>query len=187
MAITCATLTGSRKLPCKASVAGIRSIAFGVFDPMDRIVTTTAGVVTISGVYATSSLARFDVKNTTAKYLENATKGADTNSKSIKGAVSLHLTVPPDTADHIAVAKIADTLMDRQWVVFLELKDGTILCAGSQNGADVLTADADTGGTANDMNGFTVNITTDEIDFARKYALSGAGITEYASALMATV
>lgn len=183
--MACPVLTTSRKIPCTASIAGIKAISFGVYNSLSRVVTTTAGVVTIATPYTTGTLARFEVKNTTAKFLENGTKGADSNAKNVKGAVSLMLAIPAETADRLAVSKIADTLMDRQWVLFLELKDGSIVCAGSQNGADVLTLDADTGATGNDMNGFTVNITTDEHEFASKYTLTGAGITEYAAALMA--
>jgi len=183
--MSCATLTTSRTMPCNTSISGVRAVAFGVYKPLDRIVTTVSGVTDVASIYGAGTLARFEVKNTTAKYLENASKGADTNAKIVKGTFTLTLAIAPDLDDHLAVSKIADTLMDRQWVVFIEMKDGTILCAGTQNGADVLTIDGDTGGGGNDLNGFTVNITTEEPEFARKYVLSGAAITEYATALIA--
>jgi hypothetical protein len=182
--MACKTLTASRNKPCASSIAGIRAISFGVFDPMNRVVTTSTGVIALATKYAANTLARFDVKNTTAKYLENGTKGADTNGKNVKGSVMLTLAIPPATADHLAVTEIVDTFIDREWVCFIEYKDGTIVAAGSQFGAEVLVADGDTGGTANDLNGYTVTISTDESDYSRKYALSGAGLTDYAAALM---
>lgn len=181
----CEVLTTGRNKPCKSSISGIRAISLGVYDPMNRIVTTSAGVVALSTKFGAGTLARFTVKNTTSKYLENATKGADTNGKNIKGTATFNLAIPPDVAEHIAVTKVVDTIMDREWVVFIEYKDGTIVAAGTQNGAECLLADGDTGATANDLNGYMLTITTDEYDFSRKYALSGAGLTEYATALMA--
>jgi hypothetical protein len=54
-------------------------------------------------------------------------------------------------------------------VLFIEKKDGTIVVAGSQLGAQVITADDDTGGTIGDLNGYTVTFQTMEPDFSRKY------------------
>lgn len=184
MSIVCPTFSKSYKKPCKASTAGIMAATFGVYNTANRLVTTSTGVVDVASVYGADTLARFEVKNTTAKYLENGTKGADTNAKSVKGAISFNLAIPPDIQEHIAMSKVVDTMMDREWVIFLEMKDGTILPIGSQFGAEVLSADGDTGGTDNDLNGFIVNITTNEPDFARKYALSGDGLVDYAAALM---
>lgn len=185
MAITCPTLTKSRGKNCKSSVAGIRAIGFGVYDPMNRVVTTSAGVVALSAKYGAGTIARFDVKNTTSKYIQNMTKGADSNGKNIKGTATLTLAVMPDATERLAMAEIVDTFMDRDWVLFIEYKDGTILCAGSQNGAEVLLADNDSGATGNDLNGYMITITTDEQENADKYTLSGAGLTEYALAIMA--
>lgn len=185
MSVVCLTLDKSYKKSCKASIAGIQAASFGVYDTANRLVTTSAGVVDVATVYGTGTLARFEVKNTTAKYLENGTKGLDTNAKSVKGAVTFNIAIPPDIATHIEKSKVVDTLMDREWVIFLEMKDGTILPIGSQFGAEILTAEGDTGGMDNDLNGYIVNITTNEPDFARKYALSGDGLVDYAAALMA--
>lgn len=179
------TLSGSHKRPTVSSINGIKAISFGLFDPLDRVVTTSAGVVALP--YGANTLARFDVKNTTAKYVETITKGGDTNAKSVAGTVPLTLAIEPDPTKHLSITKIVDTLIDRDWTAFLEYRDGTIVAIGSQNGAVVLTATGDTGGTANDLNGYTVTITTDEPDESRKYTLTGAGLTEYATALMAVV
>jgi hypothetical protein len=58
--------------------------------------------------------------------------------------------------------------------------------AGSQLGALAITADGDTGGTIGDLNGFTVTFQTMEPDYSRKYLLTGAGLTAYATALCLT-
>jgi hypothetical protein len=47
-------------------------------------------------------------------------------------------------------------------VLFIERKDGTIVVAGSQLGAQVITADDDTG-TIGDLNGYTVTFQTMEL------------------------
>ena len=187
MPLVCKTLGGSKNRPCRSSIAGIRSIGFAVYNPLNRVVTTPTGVIALATKYAASTITRFEVRSTTSKYLENAIKGSDTNGKNIKGTTTLTLSVPPDATERLEYAEIVDTLMDRTWVLFLELKDGSILVAGSQNGAEVLLSDSDTGATGSDLNGFMVTITTDEADFSSKYVLSGAGLTDYAAALKAVV
>lgn len=185
MAIVCRTLSKSKKLQCNKSVAGVRAISFGLYDPMNRIVTTTNGVVDLTTYYGADTLSRFEVKSTTSKYLENRTTGEDTRSTNIKGTFPLMLAIPPDATERIEVAKIEKTLADRQWVCFIEYKDGSIVAIGTQNGADVLTSDSDSGATATDRNGFMVTITTDEPDYASLYTLTGDALVDYAAALMA--
>lgn len=185
MAIVCKTLTKSKKIPCVKSIAGIRAVSFGIYNPLTRIATTSAGVVDVAAVYGVGTLARYEVRSTTSKYTETATTGEDTHSRNIKGTLPLMLAVPPDVTERLEIAKIEQTLAERQWVIFIEYKDGSIVCAGSQNGADVLTSDSDSGATGTDKNGFTVNITTDEADFSSLYVLTGDGLVDYAAALMA--
>jgi hypothetical protein len=78
-----------------------------------------------------------------------------------------------------------EELLKGEVVLFIEKKDGTIVVAGSQL-AQVITADDDTGGTIGDLNGYTVTFQTMEPDFS-KYLVTGAGLTAYATALMAYV
>jgi len=184
MSITCKTLTKSLKKPCVKSIAGVRAISFGLFDPMDRIATTSAGVVDVAAVYGAGTLSRFEVKSTTSKYTETRTTGEDTNSTNVKGTFPLMLAIPPDVTTRLDIAKIEQTLAERQWTLFIEYKDGSIVCAGSQNGADVLTSDSDSGATGTDRNGFMVNITTDEPDYSSLYVLSGDALVDYAAAIM---
>jgi hypothetical protein len=71
-------------------------------------------------------------------------------------------------------------------VLFIEKKDGTIVVAGSQLGAQVITADDDTGGTIGDLNGYTVTFQTMDL-ISHENTVAGAGLTAYATALMAYV
>lgn len=185
MAITCATLTGSRTRNCKPSIAGLRAVSFGVYDPTNRLETSATGVTDLATVYGAGTLARFAVKNTTTDLVETATKGADTNSKTVKGTMPLVLEAMPDSEHQLETSLVANTLMDREWVVFLEYRDGTIVAAGSQNGADCLNYVAQSGGTTEGLNGFTLTVTTDEPTDSRSYTLTGDALTEYAAALMA--
>ena len=181
--MSCVTLTKSRKLACTSKIAGVVAIGIAPYDSLDRVETTGAGVVALP--YGAGTIARLELKNTATKYLENAVSGGDNRSTGVTGTI-------PCTFNVAAGADIADTLMIEELlkgevVLFIEKKDGTIVCAGSQLGAQAITADGDTGGTIGDLNGYTVTFQTMEPDFSRKYLLTGAGLTAYATALMAYV
>jgi len=181
--MSCVTLTKSRKLACTSKIAGVVAIGIAPYDSLDRVVTTGAGVVALP--YGAGTIARLELKNTATKYLENAVSGGDNRSTGVTGTI-------PCTFNVAAGADIADTLMIEELlkgevVLFIEKKDGTIVCAGSQLGAQAITADGDTGGTIGDLNGYTVTFQTMEPDFSRKYLVTGAGLTAYATALMAYV
>jgi hypothetical protein len=77
-----------------------------------------------------------------------------------------------------------EELLKGEVVMFIEKNNGTIVAAGSQNGALAITADDQTGGTIGDLNGFTVTFNTMEPDFSRGYILTGQGLVDYAAALM---
>lgn len=177
----CVTLTKSRKLACTSKIAGVVAIGIAPFDSLNKIATTATGVVAIP--YGVGTIARLELKNTATKYLENGVSGGDNRSTGVTGSLPAVFNVAPG-------ADIADTLMVEELlkgevVFFIEKKDGTIVVAGSQLGAQAITADGDTGGTIGDLNGYTVTFQTMEPDFSRKYLLTGAGLTAYASALMA--
>ena len=181
--MSCVTLTKSRKLACTSKIAGVVAIGIAPYDSLDRVATTGAGVVALP--YGAGTIARLELKNTATKYLENAVSGGDNRSTGVTGTI-------PCTFNVAAGADIADTLMIEELlkgevVLFIEKKDGTIVCAGSQLGAQAITADGDTGGTIGDLNGYTVTFQTMEPDFSRKYLVTGAGLTAYATALMAYV
>lgn len=180
--MSCVTLTKSRKLACTSKMAGIAAIGIAPYDSLDRVVTTSTGVIALPTGMGASTIARLEVKNTSTKYLQNAVSGGDNRSTGVTGTLNCVFNVA-------AGGDIADTLMIEELlkgdvVLFIEKKDGTIICAGSQNGAQAITSDDDTGGAIGDLNGFTVNFQTLEPDNARKYLLTGAGLTAYATALM---
>lgn len=178
----CVTLTKSRKLACTSKIAGVVAIGIAPYDSLNRVATTSTGVVALPAGMGAGTIARLELKNTATKYLENGVSGGDNRSTGVTGTI-------PCTFNVAAGADIADTLMIEELlkgdvVLFIEKKDGTIVVAGSQLGAQAITADGDTGGTIGDLNGYTVTFQTMEPDFSRKYLLTGAGLTAYATALM---
>jgi hypothetical protein len=183
--MSCVTLTKSRKLACNSPMPGIVAVGIGAYDSLTRIVTTPAGVVAVTTSFGALSIARLEVKNTTTNYVENGTSGGDNRSTGVTGSVPFIFNVPAG-GDLEAVLMVKE-LLKGEVVLFLEKKDGTIVVAGSQNGALAITGDDQTGGQIGDLNGFTVTFQTLEPDFSREYLLTGAGITEYAAALMAYV
>lgn len=178
----CVTLTGSKELPCNSSMPGIQAIGIAPFSSLTKIVKGATGVTTIAAVFGANTIARFEVKNSTTAYVENGTSGGDNRSKGVKGTLPVILNVPPG-AD-VEYTKIVEQLLNGPIVLFIEMKNGNIFVAGSQTGAEALTIDGTTGGQSGDLNGYTITFNTDEPDFARLYKLVGAGLTEYATALM---
>ena len=177
------TLTKSRKLADISPQAGVRAVGIGAYNSLSRIATTATGVVDLATYFGVGTIARLEVKNTTTKFLENGISGGDNRSTGVNGSIPCVFNVP--AGGDLETTAIIEELMKGEVVLFLERNDGTIVCAGSQNGALVTTADGDTGGTVGDLNGYTVTFNTMEPDFSRKYILTGDGLVDYAAALMA--
>jgi hypothetical protein len=178
----CVTLTKSRKLACTSKIAGVVAIGIAPYDSLNRVVTTATGVIALPAGMGIGSIARLELKNAATKYLENGVTGGDNRSTGVTGSITCTFNVP--VGQDIADALMVEQLMKGESVLFIEKKDGTIVVAGSQLGALAITADGDTGGTIGDLNGYTVTFQTMEPDFSRKYLLTGAGLTAYATALM---
>jgi hypothetical protein len=176
------TLTKSRKLNCISKMPGIRAIGIGAFDGTNRVVKTPAGVIELATAFGATTIARFELKNTTTNFLENGISGGDSRSTGVTGNVPCIFNVPEGGDAELNL--IVEELLKGETVLFLEKNDGTIIVAGSQLGALAITADDQTGGTIGDLNGYTVTFNTMEPDYARGYILSGDALTDYAAALM---
>lgn len=183
--MACVTLGGSRPLACISGEAGILAVSIGNYDSANRIVTTSTGVLTIEDAFGATSLARFGVKSTTANYVENGVSGGDNRSKGVTGNLPIILNVPK--GDGVKTVKDVQQLLNGEVVLFIEKKDGTVVAAGSQNGAMAITIDDQTGGTIGDLNGFTVTFQTMEPDFSREYLLTAPALIEYAAAIKPVV
>lgn len=181
--MSCVTLAKSKKLGCVSGMSGIRAVGIAAFNSTPLLVKTAAGVVDVASTYGIGTIARLEVKNTTVNYVENGTVGVDSRSKGITGNLPVVLSVPKG-AD-IEYTDMVEQILNGEVGLFIEKKDGTIVAAGSQNGALAVTADDQTGGTIGDLNGFTITFQTMEEDYSRGYLLTGAGLTGYAAALMA--
>lgn len=183
-------LLKSRNLNCVTKKVGIRSLSIVQFDPLNRVVTTSAGVVTLPTYMLTDTLpagakiARFDVKNTTVNYTDTLTINADTRSGGRAGELPLVL-VSSTGLDNIALSDIIDELTKTEWVGFLELKNGDIFAIGSQFGAMTLTSVDTTGGQDGDLNGVTLTVNTSEADSFRKYWLAPSAAAQLLASTMA--
>lgn len=180
--MACVTLTKSRKLPCFGSISGVMAIGIGVYDSANRVVTTSTGVTDLSTQFGANSIARVELKNTTTLYLETGTTGGDNRSTSVIGDISCVFNVP--AGGDIDTAKFIKEVMKGEVVLFIEKKDGTIVCAGSQLGAQAITVTDTTGGAIGDLNGYTVTFHTEESSFSREYLLTAPALVDYAAALM---
>lgn len=181
----CVTLSLSKKLACVSRMAGIKAIGIAAFNSVTPLVKTATGVIDVASSYAggvTPTIARLEVKNTTVNYVENGVSGGDNRSSGVTGNLPLVLNVPAG-AD-AAYAAMVEELLKGEVQLFIEKKNGTIVAAGSNNGALAITADDQTGGTIGDLDGFTVTFNTMEPDFSRGYILTGQGLIDYAAALM---
>lgn len=178
----CVTLTKSKKLGCVSGMAGIKAIGIAAFNSVGLVKTAT-GVIDVATAYGAGTIARLEVKNSTINYVENGVSGGDNRSSGVTGSLPVVLNVPKDAG--IEYAGIVEELLKGEVCLFIEKKDGSIVAAGSQNGALAITADDQTGGTIGDLNGFTVTFQTMEADYSRGYLLSGQGLVDYAAALMA--
>lgn len=183
-------LTKSRNLNCFTKKVGIRSLSIIQFDPLNRIETTSAGVVTLPDYMLTATLpagakiARFDVKNTTTNYTDTLTQNPDTRSGGRKGELPLVL-VSAAGLDNIALSDAVDEITKTEFVAFLEMKNGDIFAIGSQFGAMIPTEVDTTGGQDGDLNGKTITIATDEADSYRKYWLAPAAVAQLLASTMA--
>lgn len=184
--MSCVTLTKSKGLACNSSLSGIKAVGIAAWNSAGLTSTPgtgITGIASISAAYGVGTIARMEVKNSTINYIENGVSGGDNRSKGVTGNLPVVLTVP-EGAD-AEYAQIVEELFKGEVCLFLEKKDGTIVAAGANNGAQAVTIDDQTGGTAGDLNGFTVNFQTMEPDFSRNYILKAEALTEYAAALMA--
>ena len=182
-------LTKSRNLNCFTKKVGIRSLSIIQFDSLNRVATTSAGVVSLPAYMLTATLpagakiARFDVKNTTTNYTDTLTQNGDTRSGGRKGELPLVL-VSATGLDNIALAGIIDELTKTEFIGFLEMKNGDVFAIGSEFGAMIPTAVDTTGGQDGDLNGVTITISTDESDSFRKYWLASTAVAELLASTM---
>jgi hypothetical protein len=182
-------LTKSRNLNCVTKLVGIRSISIITYDPLNRVATTSGGVVTLPDYMLTATLpagakiARFDVKNTTTNYNDTLTQNMDTRSGGRKGELSLVL-VSASGLDNVTLAEVVDQITKTEFVGFLEMKNGDVFAIGSGFGAMIPTVVDSTGGQAGDLNGVTITIATDEAESFRKYWLTAPALAQLLASTM---
>lgn len=183
-------LLKSRNLNCITKKVGIKSISIIQYDPLNRIATTSGGVVTLPDYMLSATLpagakiARFDVKNSTTNFTDTLTINPDTRSGGWKGQMPLVL-VSSTGLDNMDLSLIVEELTKTEWVGFLELKNGDWFAIGSQFGAMPSGATDTTGGQDGDLNGVTLTIDTSEADSFRKYWLTAAAVAQVIGSTMA--
>lgn len=179
------TLLKSVKLKDTSGQSGIRAIGIGVYNSTNRVLTTTTGVISLATQFPALSISRLEVKNNTIKFLETGVAGGDNRSTGYNGTVTAMFSVPKGS--ELERALMITELCKGEIVLFLEQYDGTVKVAGSQNGALATAPIADTGATVGDFRGYSVTFVTAEPDLSDLYLITGAGLTDYASALKAYV
>lgn len=183
-------LTKSRNLNCVKKLVGIRSLSIIQYDPLNRVVTTAGGVVTLPDYMLTATapsgakIARFDVKSTTTNYTDTLTNNMDTRSGGRKGELPLVL-VSGTGLDNVTLSDVIDQLTKTEFVGFLEMKNGDTFAIGSGFGAMISTAVDTTGGQSGDLDGVTLTISTDESESFRKYWLTAPAVAQLLASTMA--
>ena len=183
-------LTKSRNLACVSKKVGVRSISIVQYKPLERVATTTAGVVTLPAYMLTGTLpagakiARFDIKNTTTGFVDTKTNNADTRSGGRKGELSLVL-IPSIGVDNVVLANAVEELTKTEFVAFLEMKNGDVFALGTQYGAMTTTDVDQTGAQDGDLNGVTLTIMTDEAESFRKFWLTEPAVAQLLASTMA--
>lgn len=176
-------LTKSRNLGCVTKKVGIRSISIVQYKPLERIVSTAAGVVTLPAYMLTGNLpagakiARFEVKNSTTGFTDTLTQNPDTRSGGRKGELSLVL-FSGVGADNVVLSNVIDELTKTEFVAFVEMKNGETFAIGSEYGCMTTTAVDTTGAQDGDLNGVTLTIATDEANSFRKYWLTNDAVIQ---------
>lgn len=183
-------LTKSRNLNDVTKIVGIRSLSIVTYDPLNRVVTTAGGVVTLPTYMLTATapagakFARFDVKNTTANYTDTLTNNLDTRSGGRKGQMPLVL-VSASGLDNTVLAEIIEQITKTEFVGILEMKNGDMFVIGSEFGCMISAAVDTTGGQSGDLNGVTITIDTDEATSFRKYWLTTPAVAQVLASTMA--
>lgn len=180
------TLANSRKLPCIKRRIGIRAVYIAQFNRQDPVITSSTGVASLP-VYLTTpgnSVARYDVKSTTANYTDTLTQNLDTRSGGRKGELPIVL-IPSAGVDNVKLATEIDEFSKTETLIFLEMKNGDFFAIGSQFGCNITTAVDTTGGQSGDLDGVTITIQTEESESFRKYWLTSTAVTELIAATVA--
>lgn len=169
-------LTNSRIVSRTAPMKGVKAIAFAPYDPTDLVTNTTPGVVALPASMTTPpAIARVEVRATGNNIVETGTFDEATRTNEYVG-VNTFFIPGNDLALRNQIQGYAGILQ----VMFIEDYNGKFYVLGSQNGCDVMTV---VGGS--DSQGFMVTVNSKEKELM--YELTGAGITAYQSALLATV
>jgi hypothetical protein len=171
----------SRKIACNSGMSGVKAVGIADFDSLKKITVSGAGVTSLATIYSGSTIARLELKNSTVNYVENATVGGDNRSTSVIGDIPCVFNVAKAT--DLETVKLMNELLKGEVVLFLEKNDGSIVAAGSQLGAQVVTLNDQTGGAIGDLNGFTVTFHTEEPDLSRNYVLTSTALVDYAAAI----
>jgi hypothetical protein len=166
-------LTTSRKVSRSAPMKGVKAIAFAPYDSSDLVVNTVTGVIALPAVMTTPpAIARVEVKATGNNVLDTGTFDEATRTIEYVG-VNTFFIPGIDIELRNEIQSYAGHLV----TMFIEDYNGKFYCLGSQNGCDVMTL---VNGT--DSQGFQVTVNSKEAE--PMYEVTGAGITEYQSALL---
>lgn len=165
----CLTLSKGRLIACKTGSAGIKAVSFAVYDREIVIPALEGEITSLSGITAAYT---YDTNNDGSNYVETIASDKQTRSTLFTGA--LNLVLPKiDTDTRNEVLMLTKGLV---WA-FIEDYNGNVYLIGKDTGADLIGGTIATGGARTDLQGYTLNFQTMEVEPLMK--LSDAALAEY--------
>ena len=149
-------LTTGRKLPCKQSVGGLRTVSFAVFGTLG---TATISGGNISALSGTPTFFKYDLKGATSSLTTNIISSRDTGTTVYESTLELtftHLDVA--TQEEIKLLAAA-----RPHVVVEDNNESSnSMMVGFHQGAEVTAGTIVSGAAYTDLSGFTLTFTATE-------------------------
>ena len=150
-------LSSGRKKACKDAVGGLRKAYFVDFGDLGDVTLTDDE---ISGISGTFTYYEYDIKGS-SELTQNVNSSVENGTTFYEQV--LNLTFTKLTKEDNKELKL---MAYGQPHVFVEDYMGNVMCVGLENGTDVTGGTAVTGTAMNDLNGYTLTLTGNEIAYA---------------------
>ena len=148
------TLTTGRKLPCRDSVGGLKTVFFGDYNTLGALTVSSGGEVT--AVAGSPALFKFDLKGNSS--LEQ-TITASTENGTVFYEQVLNLTL---TKLDLATQQELKLIVQARPHIFVEDYNGNYFLVGAVHGAEATGGTIVTGAAMGDLSGFTLTMTAQE-------------------------
>lgn len=154
--MACALTTG-RKLPCKQSVGGLRTVSFATFGTLGSATISAGNISALSG---TPTFYEYSLKGATSSLTTNIISSRDTGTTVYESTLELTFT-HLDVATQEEIKKLAAA---RPHVVVSDNNEtANYLMIGYNQGAEVTAGTIVSGAAYTDLSGFTLTFTATEV------------------------